>query len=249
MNPSVNIRRDAAFTLVELLVASAITILMVAFLGQVLISTTNVWRLADERVDAFRDARAAIQLMTNDLGRANINGDAQMLTLGGYAPNDPYASEAYAVTAMKNPGKSDLCAVGYYLEWDGTSKTYSLRRFQKDGDTAATSLAKTTPDFGTLYDRTTKGTTPETLASYVWDFELRPGVGANAVALGTLPSTKWQWIEIRFKAMSVKAGRKLQSIGGIDKNTWADPTLAAYKTYILPNEQQFVTRVLLQQNQ
>ena len=102
--------------------------------------------------------------------------------------------EAYAIIPMKNKGKSDLCAVGYYLDWDGTSKTYSLRRFAKTSDDTAKGLAQSTPDFGTLYDRT-KATTPETIASYVWGLELRPGQGANAVLLGSIPSTQWQWIE------------------------------------------------------
>lgn len=240
-------RRDS-FTLAELLVAVTITALIVTLLGRVLVSTTAVWQLAGQRIDAFRDARAALQLMTNDFSRAHINGDAQMLNLSNYSADKSYAMEAYAVTPSKNGGKSDLCTVGYYLDWDGATKTYSLRRFFKESNTTVVSLAKSPPDFGVLYDRT-KGTTPETIASYVWDLELRPGEGANAVALGGDPSTKWNWVEIRFKAMSVKAGRKLQSISTVNQAAWADPTSVVYKTFILPNEQQFVTRVSLFQNQ
>ncbi len=240
--------RASGFTLVELLVAVAITAVLVALLGRVLVATTDVYRIADQKMDAFRDAKAALQLMTNDLGRADISGNAQFLNLANYSPDSSYAMEAYAVFPAKNKGKSDLCSVGYYLDWDSTSKTYSLRRFFKDSDTTATSLAKASPDFGALYDRTT-GTTPETIASYVWDLELRPGEGMNAVTLGSDPPSKWNWVEIRFKAMSVKAGRKIQQVGAVDKLTWADPTSAAYRRYILPDEQQFVTRVSLLQNQ
>jgi type II secretory pathway pseudopilin PulG len=239
-----------AFTLAELLVATSITIIMIALLGRVLIASTAVWLLADQRVDAFRDARAALQLMTNDLSRANINGDARMLTLSNYATDNSYAKEVYVIVPTKNRGKSDLCAVGYYLDWDGTSRTYSLKRYLKDSDTTLSSLAKSSPDFTTLYSHNQVGNnTSETLASYVWDLRISPGELADPITVNADPSSKWQWVEIRFKAMSVKAGRKLQSNPAISQATWADPTSTAYKNNILPSEQQFVTRVPLQQNQ
>src|SRR5581483_4879124 len=237
-----------AFTLAELLIAIGITIALVALLGRVLVATTTLYRGADQRMDAFRDAKAALQMMTNDLSRANINGNAQMLTLANYASGNTYAKEAYAVTSVKNKGKSDLCTVAYYLDWDASAKAYSLRRFFKDSDTTVTSLAQTSPDFGTLYDRT-KNTTPETIASYVWDLEIRPGQGATALPVGSAPSSQWNWVEIRFKAISVKAGQKLASISTVQQSTWDDPSTVEYRTLILPNEQQFVSRVSLFQTQ
>jgi type II secretory pathway pseudopilin PulG len=240
--------RIGGFTLVELLLAIAITLVLVALLGRVLVATTSVYQIADQKMDAFRDAKAALQMMANDLGRADISGNEGFLNLSQFSSDNSYAMEAYAVFPAKNSGKSDLCSVGYYLDWDGTSKTYSLRRFFKNSDIVAPSLAKTSPDFGAAYDRTT-GTTPETIASYVWDLEIRPGEGQNTVLLGTDLASKWNWVEIRFKAMSVKAGRKLQQVGAVGKSTWDDPSSAEYRRFILPNEQQFVTRVSLLQNQ
>jgi prepilin-type N-terminal cleavage/methylation domain-containing protein len=239
-------REQRAFTLVELLIAVAITIVMVALLGRVLVATTSVYRIADQKMDAFRDAKAALQMMANDLGRADISGNAGFLNLSQYSSDNSYAKEAYAVFPVKNAGKSDLCSVGYYLDWDG--KTYSLRRFFKNSDIVAPSLALSTPDFGALYDRTS-GTTPETIASYVWDLELRPGEGMSTVTLGGDPPSRWNWVEIRFKAMSVKAGQKIRQVSAVGQSTWDDPTSTAYQSYILPNEQQFATRVLLLQNQ
>ncbi len=240
-------RCQSAFTLVELLIATAITTILVVMLGQTLATTTSVYSLADQRMDAFRDAKASLQLMTTDFSRANLNGDPQMMTLAN-SPSNTYATEAYAVAPVKNKGKGDLCAIGYYLDWDGGSKTYSLRRFIKNSDVTATSLAKSPVDFGTLYDRTNNAN-PENIASYVWDLEFRPGQGQNMAALGSTNSQQWNWIEIRFKAMSVKAGRKIAKIGAISKSTWDDPSTPEYKRYILPNEQQFVTRVSLFQTQ
>lgn len=240
--------RKYGFTLLELLIAAAITAFIVALLGRVLVATTAIYQTADQRMDAFRDAKAALQMMTADLSRADINGDPQMLNLANPGGGSSYANEAYAVTPIKNKGKSDLCTVAYYVDWDASAKAYSLRRFFKDSDITVTSLAKSPPDFATLYDRN-KNTTPETIASYVWDLEITPGQGANPVSLGSLSSPQWNWIEIRFKAMSVKAGQKLRSIAAIQQATWANPASTEYQKYILPNEQQFVTRVSLFQTQ
>src|SRR5437868_3843060 len=101
-------RNGSGFTLAELIIATAITGLIVILLGQIFSSASAMWRSGGERIDAFRDARAALQLMAADLGRANVNGDQQMLKLT--PTGNAYATEADAVTPVKNSGKSDLCA-------------------------------------------------------------------------------------------------------------------------------------------
>src|SRR5438105_7519773 len=59
--------RVSAFTLVELLIATGITVAMVLMLGWMLGSLMSSASHATERVDAFRDARAALQMMERDL--------------------------------------------------------------------------------------------------------------------------------------------------------------------------------------
>src|SRR2546430_3573445 len=56
-----------AFTIVELLVASAITLGIVVLLGVIFGSITRTTSRANQRTDAFRDARAALQIMARDL--------------------------------------------------------------------------------------------------------------------------------------------------------------------------------------
>ena len=56
-----------AFTLVELLIAAAITVVIVVMLGWMLGSLMSSASHASQRVDAFRDARAALQMMQRDL--------------------------------------------------------------------------------------------------------------------------------------------------------------------------------------
>ena len=55
------------FTLVELLIAAAITVVIVVMLGLMLGSLMTSASHASQRVDAFRDARAALQMMERDL--------------------------------------------------------------------------------------------------------------------------------------------------------------------------------------
>src|SRR5213596_2861092 len=55
------------FTLVELLIATGITVAMVLMLGLMLGSLMSSASHATERVDAFRDARAALQTIERDL--------------------------------------------------------------------------------------------------------------------------------------------------------------------------------------
>ena len=60
-------KTNFGFTLVELLVAAAITVLIVVMLGWMLGSLMRTASYATQRVDAFRDARAALQMIEGDL--------------------------------------------------------------------------------------------------------------------------------------------------------------------------------------
>jgi type II secretory pathway pseudopilin PulG len=59
--------RERAFTLFELLIATGITVVIVVLLGTMLGSLLNTASHTSQRVDAFRDARAALQIMERDL--------------------------------------------------------------------------------------------------------------------------------------------------------------------------------------
>jgi type II secretory pathway pseudopilin PulG len=59
--------RERAFTLVELLIATGVTVIIVVLLGTMLGSVLSTASRANQRIDAFRDARAALQMMERDL--------------------------------------------------------------------------------------------------------------------------------------------------------------------------------------
>jgi type II secretory pathway pseudopilin PulG len=59
--------RERAFTLIEVLIAATITVVIVLMLGGMFLSLTNTSMRASQRIDAFRDARAALQIMERDM--------------------------------------------------------------------------------------------------------------------------------------------------------------------------------------
>jgi type II secretory pathway pseudopilin PulG len=136
-------RSVAAFTLAEILVAVAIVVFLVVVLAQIISSAQAIWRNSEARTDAFRDARAAIELISRDLSLALTNERAPVLALSPvYSdPNDAtigpqHNRQVYALIPMQNVGdpppgsstRSDICAIGFYCSWDNTRRAYVLRK-------------------------------------------------------------------------------------------------------------------------
>jgi uncharacterized protein (TIGR02599 family) len=63
-------KKRAAFTLVELLVALAITSLLVVLLANVVSATLNAWQQGRNRLDTFSNARQLIGRLADELGAA-----------------------------------------------------------------------------------------------------------------------------------------------------------------------------------
>lgn len=157
--------RVRAFTLVEVLIAAAITVVIVVMLGLMLGSLMSSASHASQRVDAFRDARAALQMMERDLRNLvrtqwrpdpftnpppattqPVTRPAAYFALDKRwqdAANDPYSDPAngnpnrqmFGLIATKSSAPGDMCAVGYYCRWDTQLHAYTLRRFFLDAPT------------------------------------------------------------------------------------------------------------------
>jgi uncharacterized protein (TIGR02599 family) len=70
---SIRRRRTAAFTLVEVLVASAIVVVMVGFLLTVTDQTARIWTSTSAKVEQFREARSGFERVTTRLAEATLN--------------------------------------------------------------------------------------------------------------------------------------------------------------------------------
>lgn len=151
----------SAFTLLELLVAMAVLSLLVVVLMGVVDSATKLWRVNENRVESFREARAALNLIVNDLNVAfsstNVNyfstnvapefgasaTDGALFFMAALPPNAQDEGSSYA----------DLCQVGYFLKYGksgiGTAQqdTWGLYRYFKESNATFTNLVNNTALF------------------------------------------------------------------------------------------------------
>lgn len=149
MRPS---RPSSAFTILELLVASAILSVLVVILLGTLSATLALWRNTDNKVTADREGRSALLLLGQDLAnvvmptnpalwpRLVTNGDAVFLQFLTLKPQD--------YQAAGDPG--DVCYVEYAVDKRARSL---VRAFLGSSNTFANILARgafsNSPSIGT----------------------------------------------------------------------------------------------------
>jgi type II secretory pathway pseudopilin PulG len=249
-----------AFTIVELLVAASITVVIVVLLGTMFGSLMKTSGRSNQRIDAFRDARAALQMIKRDLANlVRAQPSAYFAMMDVYT--DPNTSteknrQLYALCALKNqpPGVAanaagDLCAVGYYCRWD--TDRYTLRRYFRDS--AATFDAFKTNGAGVylgpagLY---IPAAADDLLATNVWDLQITAykadgtpiipdyPLVIDAAAAVPLPAA----IEISFNAMSSEAARTIRSVSAAPED-WMDTTTSNNQRLVAPNAYEFRTRI------
>ena len=260
--------RERAFTLAELLIATGITAIIVVLLGTMLGSLTNAASRASQRIDAFRDARAALQIIERDM--ANLvqlpATSPPLMSAAYFALADSYTDpntatsknqQLYALCAMKNqqvPSSSgDICAVGYYCRWD--TNHYVLCRYLRPWNSGTSPTTWQTfqtyqssgyAPASALY---TPNSTDEILATYVWNFNVTmyksDGTVLNSYPYTCDPNALPAAIEISFNAMSPQAARTVMSVSS-SPTDWMDTTSANYQRLILPHMYQFRTRINFQ---
>jgi len=194
--------RERAFTLAELLIATGITAIIVVLFGTMLGSLLNTASRANQRIDAFREARAALQMIERDFSNlvpTQWNPDpftnpppatTQPVTRpAAYfaldkrwqdAANDPYSDPAngnqnrqmFGLIATKSSPPGDMCAVGYYCRWEGNR--YTLRRFFRDSAHTFSALqnAVSYAADSDLYDLNAADARNDVVAAYVWKFNV-----------------------------------------------------------------------------
>jgi type II secretory pathway pseudopilin PulG len=207
---AINQHSCAAFTLVELLIATGITVAMVLMLGLMLGSLMSSASHATERVDAFRDARAALQMIERDLRNlvrtqwspdpfsspTPTPGTSRPVTLLAayfavdnlYSDPAPGNQQLYALVAdQTTPSSGDVCAVGYYCRWDDQLHAYSLRRFFRgSGDTRGVMLIAQNTGYAADSVLYTPVLSDPVLAAYVWNFKVTMYDAAGTV-INTYP--------------------------------------------------------------
>jgi type II secretory pathway pseudopilin PulG len=275
---------EAGFTLVELLIATAITVIIVIMLGWMLGSLMATASHTTARVDAFRDARAALQMIERDLRNlvrtqwspdpftgasfgpcspAAISTTPVTLPAAYFVLKDIYADPAtasnhnqqlYALIASKtSPSSGDVCAVGYYCQWDSQLHAYSLRRFFRDS-AATFAVMQTAGSYAGDAVLYTPGASDAVLAAYVWNLKLTAYDAAGVSYATAYPcvcdqsaaAARWPpaAVEISFDAMSPQAAQALMSISS-SPNDWMDSTSQNYQRLIAPHAYHFRSRINL----
>lgn len=247
-----------AFTVLELLVAMTVFAILVVMLMGMVDSGTKLWRANENRVDSYREARAALGIISRDLssalagsnaGHFLINSDAYPL-LSNAEKNTNSAGALFFLSAQpagaQEPGanKSDVCQVGYFLAYGNTSmvpsgqgeSSMNLYRYFLSSD-ATFALLTNSPVFPS-------GLTPtdprvELLARNIQQFRIQ-ALGTNGsphlpTAAAPLPPV----VQVEIVALNQETAKKL-----IGKSQWTAPA-GNLSNVIAGNEQTFTTRIRL----
>lgn len=226
--------------MIEILVAVAVLSMIVVLLFGLVESATRLWRENENRVDAFREARAALSVISSDL-RAAIPGTNLFSTnfIGSGAPgadtNGLYFLARVAPTAQGGTNKSDLCALGYFRRWakqndgfgqtnaaDPTKQGYQLFRTFYGSDLTYGNFLSNLPPLGGLQVPEVLGAPrAEILARNILALEVdcfATNAGYTNSSLAYIPwvySTNTptpQMVEIRITAISDETARKLAGV-------------------------------------
>jgi type II secretory pathway pseudopilin PulG len=134
-------KKSSAFSILELLVAVSVLSILLVVLLNIVQGATSLWRGSENKVEAYREARAALQVMSSDLKNIlpTTNTDFFRTNLTSYpSPTNLTFLAALPISSQDTTSsKSDICAVGYFVAYDNKSpvagnngrQSYNLYRY------------------------------------------------------------------------------------------------------------------------
>ena len=241
----------SGFTLLEMLVAMAVTAILLVLLLNMLDSGAKLWRTNENRVDSYREARAALGIMSRDLQNALASTNSQFLLnadafdgLPSSAVKDSNSAgavfflAALPVNAQESSNKSDVCQVGYFLAFDrtgaSTNQSLNLYRYFRSSDATFTNLTA-----NTLFQNATIGAAgEELLARNITGFQITAYSWTTNNALtnfttNTLPDL----VEIRVSAINQETAKRLPN----NVDNWTNTNSSTISSAL----QTFTTRIRL----
>src|ERR1700674_192458 len=113
-------KRTGAFTLAELLVALAITSILVLLLANLGSATLTAWQQGRNRLDTFSNARQVMSRIGDEISGAVAAKDriefvenVSELDSGSNAPVPKTSENVFLVAPYPNSGAGDLCVIAY----------------------------------------------------------------------------------------------------------------------------------------
>ena len=151
--------RRSAFTLIEIMVATAVMVILVGLVIQITNEVLKVWNRSSGKLSANSEARLAMEFLTQDLETAVFrdNGMQWLRVEGPVDTGDAYANQTVALKlfapALDRPKKDaagndipgDICGIAYRLAFkeayeDSDTKVYALYRNIVDSRTTFNDL-------------------------------------------------------------------------------------------------------------
>jgi len=202
--------RAAAFTLLELLVSMSILAVLLVLLLSIVNGSTKLWKANENRVDSYREARAAVNMLANDLASLYASSNLKNFSISTQKDKLPATpvgvngmhGSIFFLTALPpnaqgtsksgKENKSDLCTVGYFLGYDKTSlagagtgtESYNLYRYFRASDDTFTALSTGDLLGGITIDTTPTSANTELLAKNITGFEVHAYTIPPAVSPG-----------------------------------------------------------------
>ncbi len=154
-------KKSPAFSILELLVAVSVLSILLVVLLNIVQGATSLWRGSENKVEAYREARAALQVMSSDLKNIlpTTNADFFRTNLTN-APNIGFLA-ALPLSSQNMNSLSDVCTVGYFLAYNNKSpvagasgrQSYNLYRYFVESNETFTNLtANSTTALTTSFD-------------------------------------------------------------------------------------------------
>lgn len=243
-------KKSSAFSLLEVLVALSVLSIILVILLNIVQNATSLWRGAENKVEAYREARAGLQVISSDLKNIlpTTNADFFRTNLTN-TPNIGFLAALPIGSQDTTSSKSDICAVGYFVAYDNKSpiagnngrQSYNLYRYFVESNETFTKL-KNNPDsvLDIEPDRL------EILARNVINF--------NATYFTTDGSKFYKWTRssatnmpdlVEIKITSVKNDRTMRFGARNADAEWKDFSANINSPDYLKNTKTFTTRIKL----
>jgi GxxExxY protein len=176
-NPVILSKKSPAFSLLELLVAVSVLSILLVVLLNIVQGATSLWRGSENKVEAYREARAALQVISSDLRNtlASTNTNFFRTNISGYPnPTNLTFLATLPLSSQNTNSLGDVCTVGYYLNYDNKSpvagnngrQSYNLYRYFVESNET---FAKLTANASTVLEFDSKFP-PEILARNIVGF-------------------------------------------------------------------------------
>jgi type II secretory pathway pseudopilin PulG len=105
-------RRSAAFTLLEVLVATAVLAMMMTFLFNLLGSSTKLWEIGNKKIEAAQAARVGLNIMASDLKNAVSANNTAQTSSGNITCVIPFIALGNSTTTAMDMGGGAQNALG-----------------------------------------------------------------------------------------------------------------------------------------